>query len=189
MIMKKSYYISAALLLVIIVAGLVYFKIIPFDNTVAVTPSPQQTASAIQALSFSERYENTDSHFSFSHPADTKIEENAVEGGTVIVVAHVPSQSIFQIYMRPTSEKYIDITADRLKADIPDLDFRDPREVIMGKDGKGLAFISKDSDPSSGGGDEKREVWFALGGFLYQLSAPLESDAFLQAVLNTWEFK
>lgn len=186
--MKKVFYIAVIIVLVAI-GILIFSKKIPFISDGATSSvAASQNAAAIEGLSFSERYEYEDAHISFAHPTDTSIETVPAEDGDVIIVRHTTSDNIFQIYIKPITEKYLDITADRLKKEVPDLIFRDPREVIMGDSGKGLAFISKENDDSSGD-LEKREVWFALGGFLYQISAPLESDAFVQKVLNTWEFR
>ena len=87
-----------------------------------------------------------------------------------------------QIAITPFDEPDTNITAERVKKDIPDIIINDPQEVTLGSLGKGIAWIDGE------GVNGRRQVWFAARGYLFQLTAPILFDATLKKMLNTWVF-
>jgi hypothetical protein len=58
----------------------------------------------------------------------------------------------------------------------------DPTEVVV--DGaRGIKFFSKAPRMN-----DTREVWFIYNGFLYEVTTYKELDAWLQPILQSWQF-
>lgn len=143
-----------------------------------------QAIAEIAGYQYTEKYANSSYGFSFKHPQDFAVSELPAEGGEVVLIQNTAKNIGVQILISPFDGGEIDITADFIKAEIPDLKISQPQEVLVSLGRKGLAFMS---DNEAFGG-ASREVWFVFGGNLYQISTYAELDGFLQGLFGTWEF-
>lgn len=147
---------------------------------------PVQTLNAEN----SKLFEHTQLRFSFRFPSDMTLSTlpNLVEGvpaGEVILVQNSNAGRGFQITISPFDEPGNILTKERIQADVPDLKIIDPKPLLIGESGQGLAFLS-DNDQFGG---NSREVWFVFNGNLYQISTYAHLDPILQSVFATWTFK
>jgi hypothetical protein len=186
--------IFLAFLVIALVVGGVWYagsKIGVFAPTAAIPTDDAQKQSLAQefnAVPLTEKYQNAQYGFSFNYPKGFEMNSfnEDVEGDTVTtVLAQDPSKTIgFQIYVSPFDDSDPNITPERIKQDIPDIQVTDQQEVRLGNSSKGLAFMSAESN----GGTPHREVWFVFNKNLYQITASVAADKILQSVLNTWKF-
>lgn len=166
--MKK--YSIVILIIVVAVAGI--FGIFFFNSGI----SPTQTSPQV---SLQEKYINSVYFFSFEHSKATQIEEVRNAGSETILVTDALGS--FQIHITPFDEKGSSITKERLIRDIPDLKIEKSESIVVDKNAQGLEFISEEN------GEKKKEVWFVAKGYLYQITAPIESEAFMKKTLATWK--
>ena len=129
-------------------------------------------------------YRNTIHGFTFNYPEAFTVSEFSEGFGFVILVQGYDVKAGIQIYSEPFDEPGTVLTKERLQRDIPTLVVDDPREVLLGGSGRGIAFISR-----AEGGSSTREVWFVFKERLYQISTPRELDTLLQRILGTWRFE
>ncbi len=102
-------------------------------------------------------------------------------GGETILLQGTDAQ--VQIYVMPFDED-ITLTADRVRADIPDIVLKNNRQVaIADSSAKALVFDGEDEAFGS-----THEAWIVHGGFLYQLKSRLDTGAVLDQVLEEWQF-
>lgn len=102
-------------------------------------------------------------------------------GGETILLQGTDAQ--VQIYVMPFDED-ITLTADRVRADIPDITMKNERQLALsGSSAKALVFDGEDEafGPT-------HEAWIVHGGFLYQLKSRLDTGAVLDQVLEEWQF-
>lgn len=143
-------------------------------------------AGVSQNALYTKVYTGTKGHFSFKYPESFNVRSFIEEDGTeILTVENKSTGEGFQIRIQETDDNPLDITEERIKNDIPDITLNDPQEVLLGKSGKGLAFVS--DDPAFGG--KSREVWFALDNTFYQISTYFKYDYLVKGMLETWEFK
>lgn len=143
-----------------------------------------EASAEIAEYQYTEKYTNSTYGFSFKHPQDFVVDSVPTEEGEAILVQNIAKNIGAQILITPFPGGEIDITADFIKAEIPDLKISQPQEVLVSLGRKGLAFMS---DNESFGG-ASREVWFVFGGNFYQISAYAELDGFLRGLFGTWAF-
>lgn len=130
-------------------------------------------------------FEHPERGFVFEYPGNLSIGRFDERGGETIVVQNASERVGFQVHIVPFDEA-IDITPERIRADLPELEVRDPQPVqLSGSARQGLAFLS--NNESFGG--NSREVWFTFGGHLYQISTYASLDPLLKHVLASWEFR
>jgi hypothetical protein len=129
-------------------------------------------------------YRNTKYRFSVQMPADFTAQELDVDenGGQAIVLQDAKGNGI-QIYITPDTSGMSSLSADDVRASIPDMRVVDAQDVELGTE-KGVAFMS---DNEAFGG-ASREVWFYFGGKLYQISTYARLDPLLRAMFGTWKF-
>lgn len=138
----------------------------------------------------SQTYAHENPNFSFRHPDGFSTSSLSDENGETVLVRGWSDQESFQIYITPFDEPFDPapggpgpITPERIREDIPDMVIEQARELeIAGV--KMLAFLSGES--SAG---RTREVWFAHGPHLYQITAYPEFDRGLAEILMTWVFR
>ncbi len=121
-------------------------------------------------------------HVSLLYPDTVSVQERHEQGTALTVTFQdvgVPRRG-FQLFIVPYGEKQI--TAERFKMDIPSGVMSEIGDIVIGGV-PGIKFWS--TDTSIG---ETREVWFIHHGFLYEFTAPRESDEWLQSILKTWRF-
>jgi hypothetical protein len=147
--------------------------------------SPQAIAE-ISAYQYTQTYEHAANKFSFKYPEDFTVSSITNDDESeVILVQNIAKNIGVQILISSFKGDDIDVTAETIKADLPDLKISDPQTVEIGDNRKGLAFMS---DSKEFGG-QSREVWFVFRGSLYQISTYAELDGFLKGLFGTWQFK
>ncbi len=125
------------------------------------------------------QYTNEAYSFSFTTPPGYTVHETE----DVVTVENTTGDGI-QILLTPVDEDIPVMTAERIRADIPDLVIADTETVEIGPDRLGLAFKS-DNEAFDGA---SREVWFVFNGFLYQISTYERLDSVLKSIFNSWKF-
>lgn len=126
-------------------------------------------------------------NFSFNYPSSMKT-SNFNEGDGEQILFQGDNKDWFQIYITPWDEEG-DITAARIKQDLPDMVITSPQNAVLGprqKEGVGpraLIFFSKDSSLG-----ETREVWFVMNGNLYQITTYKKLDTMIGQVLSSIVF-
>ena len=92
----------------------------------------------------------------------------------------------FQVAVSPFAEDNPNITPDRILEDVPDMVINSPAPVNLGNGrGQGTTFLDgAPNDPNT-----NRQIWFAGGGYLYQITSMPVFDAAMQKILKTWELK
>ena len=129
-------------------------------------------------------YTNKTHKFSVQIPEGFTSQELAVDenGGTAIVLQDQKGNGV-QIYITPDKSGAASLSADDVRASLPEMRVVDAQDVELGTE-KGVAFMS-DNDAFSGA---SREVWFYFHGNLYQISTYARLDPLLQSMFGTWKF-
>ncbi|OHA17848.1 MAG: hypothetical protein A2664_00080 [Candidatus Taylorbacteria bacterium RIFCSPHIGHO2_01_FULL_46_22b] len=186
--MKK---VIIGVIAVVIIGGALYYlrDMIPVASPSSVanvsSGATKESIAEISSYSYTENYNNPTYNFSFKHPKDFSVSSvSSGDGGDAILVQNLAKNIGVQILVTPFDGGDVDITAEVIQGDIPDMKILDPQEVLVGNNRKGLAFMS---DNEAFGG-KSREVWFVYGGYLYQISTYADFDEFLKGLFSTWEF-
>lgn len=129
----------------------------------------------------SREYRNLLFRFSLVYPQELTVRE--YDDGTsasTITFEDAAGKKGFQIFIVPYAEKQI--TKAQLKKDIPSGIIEQPTDIIV--DGTpATMFWSKDRVLG-----ETREVWFIKDGFLFEITAKRELDAWLSSVMSRFSF-
>ncbi len=130
-------------------------------------------------------YKNDKYRFSLKMPEGFNDQDLGVDesGAHTMVLQNEKGEGI-QIYITPNEGGAKRLTANDVRASIPDMKVTGEQEVEIGPDNRGVAFIS---DNEAFGG-ASREVWFYFRGNLYQISTYARLDSLLQAMFSTWKF-
>ena len=180
------------------------FYFIPRSTTPNETSS-QGSQTSISAYQYTQEYSHPTYHFSFKYPDGftvstippvmSEVEPSAEGQGETVLVESADSKVGVQIVISPYGSD-VDITAEMIARDIPEMKVSDAQELLVGEGRKGLAFMSDNPafcaspEPCAEEGNGKaREVWFVFGGNLYQISTYAEQDEFLKGLFGTWQFK
>lgn len=141
----------------------------------SVTP----TAGVTSTSDLVQTYTDSDLNFSFKYP--NAFTANASDGASSrLILVSLPEQNReFQVYVTPFGDAPETVAADRIRQDIPGIDMREPETISIPNVGPGLTFLSSRSGISG----DVREVWFAVGGHLYQWSAPVGSQSALDSAI------
>lgn len=98
----------------------------------------------------------------------------------------------FQVFVSPFDEPSSELTPERIKSDLPNIEVNNPQSIVIGS-GNIPAVIFGSNNESLG---EIREIWFVWppdplphGNYLYQITAFANLDAFLGPILETWQFQ
>lgn len=155
---------------------------------------PSMAASASSAVephepyvtpSLNDTYHNATYRFSLAVPQGFTVQEMPHDDRGQIVLLQDPAGNGIQIMVTPFPEDLRQLSADRIRADIPDMQITDVQPVEIGLNHTGIAFRS-DNDAFNG---DSREVWFVFRGNLYQISTYARLDALLQTLFGTWKFE
>jgi hypothetical protein len=132
-----------------------------------------------------EEYTNSTFRFSLGLPDGFRASElpSNEDGAHTIVLQNEKGEGI-QIYVTPNQGDVKILSADDVRASIPDMKVSDEQEVEIGPNNRGVAFMS-DSEAFGGA---SREVWFYFRGNLYQISTYARLDPLLQSMFSTWKF-
>ena len=157
---------------------------VPPEPTVPITL--EEAKAEAESAEMTETYTSKKYPFSFKYPKGFSVtvlpfdEENNAD---TLMINGAGMKTSIQIYISPFDEPTNVITEELIRRDLPDMPIANPREVVLGSAGKGIAFESGDS------GIKTREVWFAYKKKLYQLTTYLEADLMLQKILGTFVLK
>jgi len=172
----KKIYFTVGVIAIICIGIFAWFFAFPSDKG-------ELSSLVSPALSDTILYTHVDPTFSFEYPSSftaAPIEEGS--GETILLQAKDNPESSFQIYISPFDENIV-LDEARIKKDLPNLVVENPGEILISEKTKAVSFTSANNLTIS-----SREVWFVYDGFLYQISAPLESEASLEDILKSWNF-
>jgi len=127
-------------------------------------------------------YKNTKYSFSLSLPKSFETRELSDEIGDYVLIENGEGDGL-QITISPFDDIKV-LTAEMIRADIPDMKISEVQVIEIGDIHKGVAFLS--DSPEFGG--SSREVWFVFRGNLYQISTYARLDGLLKQVFMTWQF-
>src|SRR3989338_3087621 len=139
--------------------------------------------SSQAAYRYTETFTHPKLQFSFKYPESFIVTTMTNGDGSEVIILRDDKNNAVQMLISDFGED-VDITAETLRNNIPDMVIKDAQEVSIGDKRKGLAF---GSDNAAFDGDS-REVWFVFGGKLYQISAYMKHDDLLKGVFETWQF-
>lgn len=126
-------------------------------------------------------YKNLVLRFSLLYPQNLIVKE--YDDGTsasTITFESSDSSEAFQVFVIPYSQSKI--TEAQFKRDVPSGVMKEPLDIII--DGTSAKmFFSNDARIG-----DTREVWFIKNGFLYEINAKKELDAWLSNIMVTWKF-
>lgn len=177
----------------------------PTSETSEVEGPPAGTQPAGSPTSKSISEEQTFTHpkylFSFKYPKDFNATSFEDGEGDMVLVQSKDSKSGFQMYITPFDEPG-PITTKRVKKDLPDIMIEDPQQIELRisanektnqRESRIPALIFFSQSESLG---RTREVWFLwpedpklAGNYLYQVTAPAESDKELSKIMATFKFE
>lgn len=150
--------------------------------------SSNMAATANEALvpapSLTDEYKNEEFRFSLSTPEDFTVTEIPDDGGGKAIVLQNSIGQGIQILVTPYQDDVRVLTADDVRASIPDMQVSEEQPVEIGAEHTGVAFKS-DNEAFEGA---SREVWFIFRGHLYQISTYARLDPLLRAMFGTWKF-
>jgi len=126
-------------------------------------------------------YSNENYKFSLLYPDGLIPSYIETEEGEIVIFTGTEKNYGFQIVISYFDESADVLTAERIKKDTS-ITTIDPQEVLLGENGRGIAFLDSEGDSSY------RQIWFVIGGNMYQITAHISFDAVLKKVMNTWEF-
>lgn len=116
------------------------------------------------------------SGFSFEKLAGYDIKTITDETGkTLLFEKGGATGSGFQIFISYYDEPALEFTAARIRKDLPDLVMKEVKEFEIAG-GRGVMFDS----------DSGREIWFAVGESLYQVTAPLSEAEPAEHIVTTF---
>lgn len=141
--------------------------------------SRQELASIKSGKKLTFKHKSPD--FSFEYPEGFSAGEFPGEevGSTNILVQK--NNIGFQLYIR-SSDENVELTADIVKQDLPNLTVDQPMQIQIGQ-AVGLVFLSKDTSS-----EIVREIWWVHSGHLYQITTYPEFDDVMVEILKSWKF-
>ena len=140
-------------------------------------PTSAISASSRMSPSDIKKYQNTRYGFSFLYPSDLAIETfDEEDGAATITFQNIEKAEGFQIFIEPqVSEKHPKQNASS--------GVRESLAPIVVGGVMGDAFYGVDAALGA-----TREVRFAHGGFLYEITTLKPLDTHLDAIIQTWKF-
>ena len=140
------------------------------------------TLAQLASATLTETYRNTMYDFSLKYPKGFLTNSFRQGDADFVTISDNATGLGVQISITSFDEPTTNITAERVKQDIPDIVINDPQDVLLGSLGRGIAFVD------GSGSEAKRQVWFVARGHLFQLTTPIAFDATLKKMLTTWAF-
>ncbi len=163
--------ISLALLIGLVIIGLWLFGDTKAENE-------------IKNYEYTETYTSKKYRFTFNYPKEFHVSEIPTGDQDVILIQN-PNKEVGAQILVSIAQEDVDLTADVIRKDLPDIEIGSPQKVEVGENRKGLSFVS---DNENFGG-KSREVWFIYDGNLYQISTYYEFDDFLKGLFKSWKFQ
>lgn len=180
--------VISGMALVIVLSVAAYLFLPDFLKTDTI--QPKMAATDIKEAAYippplKDTYRNDTYRFSLSVPEGFSPSEfaNENEGGHTVLIQNSKGEGI-QIFITPFPDDTKILTADDVRASIPDMMVTNEQPVEVGPEYRGVAF--KSDNEAFGGAS--REVWFVFRGNLYQISTYARLDTLLQSIFATWQF-
>lgn len=176
--------------LLVLVAGIFYWST-KNDSSSAINSDTYQSGATVGAVKEIKKYAYTESYthptknFSFNYPKSFTAKLLSNDGVETILVQNTTTKVGAQIVISTFDGPDIDITADVLKSEIPDMKIDNPQALAVAGERKGLAFGS--DNPAFGG--KSSEIWFVHQSHLYQMSTYYEFEDFLRKIFETFNLK
>jgi hypothetical protein len=125
-------------------------------------------------------YESTIARLKFEYPENYSVGEFDEAKGRTILIQDADENTGMQILVSDFDEPNLQLTPERIKQDIPDLNIENPQELKI--DGKvtGILFASNNAISQ-----ESVELWFVYRDKLYQISSFREHATLVQKVIET----
>jgi len=144
--------------------------------------APGATVPVTRPASPGQRtYESTAYRFALEYPEELSVEEYAEADDAMSVVFRDPTTGKgFQVYVTPYSEPTI--TDARFALDQPSGVRENERKLLV----DGVRAIAFDGKNAAMG--DTAEVWIVHNGFLYEIATYRQFEAWLQPILETWQF-
>lgn len=173
--------VTAIVLACLVTAVSVFFFITRSSFQAKMQEPPQVIAKELQAER-EGRYYNERYGFSFKTPEGARIHERK-EGAdaATIRVENEKEEKGFQVFVLAYAKDVI--SEERFRMDLPS-GVREQEEAILLDGVPATTFVSKDATLGT-----TREIWFLRQGYLYEITAPISSEVWLQEVLLTWKFE
>jgi hypothetical protein len=132
-------------------------------------------------------YLHPDRSFSFRFPATLAFNNLAEDlpGGIVaetVVFTGKGAEESFQIYVAPYDGGAV--TASAIARDNPTLEVKEPIGIAVAGE-RGVVFLATEK----GSNFTTREIWFASGGKIYQISTYPSFDTTVASILETWRWQ
>ena len=150
-------------------------------SAAAPVSSSSEVARAVPADA--KEYRSADYHFSILYPRSVTAAEriHASANDPLFVVFQDPATNQgFQIYAFPYAN--VTITQERFNMDEPSGVLQSPQNISVAG-ASGIMFLSH--DPVIG---TIREIWFIQKGILYEITTAQSLDAWMQSIMQTWQF-
>lgn len=159
--------------------------VMPGENLMRYTAAVVSGEKAPEFSAPEVDYRNERFGFSLKRPTGFTVAELPPDDGAATILIQNGKGEGIQILITPGSSPSKTLTADMIRADIPDMQVRDVQVVEVGENHRGIAFLS-DNEAFNGA---SREVWFFFRGNLYQISTYAYLDTLMQQMFATWQFK
>lgn len=174
--MKKIFIF--VIILAILIGGLYWLG---KNNSISVVNDTSGASDQPKGVMSGRDYANTKYKFGVTLPEGFMPREIYTEESDTILFEK--GSDGVQIMVSPF-EDIKELTADMIRADIPDMKIEQVQVVDIGSNYKGVAFLG--DNPEFDGAS--RDVWFVFKGNLYQISTYARLDATLQSIFSTWKF-
>lgn len=150
------------------------------------TAARANEAQKLPDQNLSQTYANQTYGFSLKYLAGLKTREFADPSGTgdVVLIADFKTGYGMQILITPWTGP-ADLTADYIKTQLPNLQIVEPQTITVGSTGRAASGVSFMDGTGSGA---NRQIWFAHGGDMYQITSPADFDPVLRDIMGTWTF-
>ncbi len=180
---KKMILWTSALVAVIAIAASVLAKdgFAPVSVASSVSGVPI-TTDGNHVLTFTHH----DPDFSLQYPDTLQATSSKGDDGSETIIFSGPEQPDaaghmgFQIFVSQYSGS-APIDGQFVHDAFPSLAVNDPVQIVFGDGVPGLVFMSMDETIG-----KTRELWFARGGYLYQVTTYADLDGWLAGIFKTW---
>lgn len=170
---------SIILLLLAALSAWRYFWPQSLKTIAAGTPSIK--GANIASENSEGRYADPKNRFLFLPPTGLAAKEPFSDAAGESIIFEREGQEVLQIFIAAFDEE-IPITKERIWQDIPNLPIQNNRTVkVVGRDA--LAFEVEEQEAG-----KILELWFAHGGFLYQVTALENEAATINQIAESWKF-
>lgn len=150
------------------------------EETASNDGSSEQTSQSNTIVNGTKTYLDSTAGFSFKYPEAYSVAEIPPMGegeGRSLLLSRSGEVASIQIDITPFDEDIV-LTAERIKADVPDLVMKNPQAVAIGAFAKGVKF---DSDTSV-------NVWFVTRGNLFQMTVLTPEVTALANIVSSFGF-